>query len=466
MSIVVLKRNSRRFQAPISGRGHDGFSLVGGYRNVGAVGQTNLAKSVTRTRFRGNAPMGHGGCCGTYKISVCNSGSCCTNDPSIIKSTVKNTKGAILKQYKWIHSAYPRYWVKPDDSMPENYSQGIYVKNLTAQYSNCVVNKVDAGINEYCYSKIIETDQFYPPMGLDRSTSFLTVSGNSYGNGDYFANSSGSSGSQHRGGSLFDLNDNTFAKSNEGRYSNSGVYTYNFSTLTNQNKIPIKGDHWGIQLPNPIILYKFKLVGPPDGSNGLPKGIVIVGNSSSLVTGINAAAGERVEPWDVLFETNDLSIVDKEWGYGKTIFINLNVGVGFSKSYRGFRIIVKTTNNGAAVALAEWRLYEAQIVPDYDNKCKAASYHIGGKKYYRSFYSKDLNSRPTSCSQYITAGLYKKNNLPTPPCLQSFPMNLSHNGCDVNYLTPQEAIAAGALPSDWMNCNNETNPNCVPNSGI
>jgi hypothetical protein len=252
MSIVVLKRNSRRFQAPISGRGHDGFSLVGGYRNVGAVGQTNLAKSVTRTRFRGNAPMGHGGCCGTYKISVCNSGSCCTNDPSIIKSTVKNTKGAILKQYKWIHSAYPRYWVKPDDSMPENYSQGIYVKNLTAQYSNCVVNKVDAGIND-C---------------------------------------------------------------------------------------------------------------------------------------------------------------------------------------------------------------------DGNLQCRAASYHIGGKKYYRSFYSKDLNSRPTSCSQYVTAGLYKKNNLPTPPCLQSFPMNLSHNGCDVNYLTPQEAIAAGALPSDWMNCNNETNPNCVPNSGI
>ena len=62
MSIVALKRNSRRFLAPISGRGHDGFSLVGGHRNIGVVGPTNLAKSVTRTRFRGNAPMGHGGC--------------------------------------------------------------------------------------------------------------------------------------------------------------------------------------------------------------------------------------------------------------------------------------------------------------------------------------------------------------------------------------------------------------------
>ena len=252
MSIVALKKNSRRFQANISGKGKDGFSLVGGYRNIGAVGPTNLAKSVTRTRFRGNAPMGHGGCCGTYKISISNSGSCCTNDPNIIKTTVKNNKGSILKQYKWIHSAYPNFWVKPDDSMPENYSQGIYVKNLTAQYSNCIVNKVNTGIDN-C------------------------------------------------GGNL---------------------------------------------------------------------------------------------------------------------------------------------------------------------QCKEASYHIGGKKYYRTFYSKDLNIRPTSCSQYITAGLYKKNNLPTPPCLQSFPMKLSHNGCDVNYLTPQEAIDAGALPSDWMNCNPATNPNCVPSDGI
>ena len=107
--------------------------------------------------------------------------------------------------------------------------------------------------------------------------------------------------------------------------------------------------------------------------------------------------------------------------------------------------------------------------PDPSGKvipCKAASYHIGGKKYYRSFYSKDLNARPTSCSQYTTAGLYKKNNLPTPPCLQPFPMKLSHNGCDINFLTPQQAIDAGALPKDWMNCNPSTNPNCVPSGGI
>ena len=95
MSINVLKRKSRRFQAPISGHGKDGFSLVGGYRNIGAVGPTNLGRSVTRTPFRGPIPMGNGGCCGTYQIKIHNSGSCCTNDSSIIKPTVKRYCGHV-----------------------------------------------------------------------------------------------------------------------------------------------------------------------------------------------------------------------------------------------------------------------------------------------------------------------------------------------------------------------------------
>ena len=49
MSIVVLKKKSLRFQNTISGKEKDGFSLVGGHRNIGSVGPTNLAKSVTRT---------------------------------------------------------------------------------------------------------------------------------------------------------------------------------------------------------------------------------------------------------------------------------------------------------------------------------------------------------------------------------------------------------------------------------
>jgi hypothetical protein len=241
MSIVVLKKKSLRFQNSISGQGKDGFSLIGGHRNIGSVGPTNLAKSVSRTRFRGTAPMGHGSTNGIYKISVFNSGSCCTNDPSIIKSSVKNNRGAILHQYKWLHSAYPNYWVKSDDSRPEATSQSAYIKVISSRNSVCVENKV-----------------------------------------------------------------------------NSGIITDSCS--------------------------------------------------------------------------------------------------------------------------------------ENENICKSSSYHIGGRRIYRTFYSKDLNTYPQSCSQYTSTRYLKKNNLPTPDCLKPFPMTLNHNGCDKNYLTPEEAIADGALPSDWMNC--------------
>ena len=146
MSMVAMKRNSKRFTDPISGRGRDGFSLVGGHRNIGAVGPTNLGRSVTRTPFRGNAPMGHGGCCGQYVVNVCNSGSCCTNDPSIIKRTVKNTAGMLDNKYKWMSGVYPNWWVQ--DTSPLNMSQGMFIQKVKAEAAGLcgVVKADDAGV--------------------------------------------------------------------------------------------------------------------------------------------------------------------------------------------------------------------------------------------------------------------------------------------------------------------------------
>lgn len=131
---------------PISGRGRDGFSLVGGYRNIGAVGPTNLGRSVTRTPFRGTAPMGNGGCCGQYVVNVCNSGSCCTNDPSIIKKTVKNNAGMIDTKYKWMNGVYPNWWVQ--DTSPLNMSSGMHTRKVRAAAAGrCgVVIADDAGM--------------------------------------------------------------------------------------------------------------------------------------------------------------------------------------------------------------------------------------------------------------------------------------------------------------------------------
>ena len=120
MSIATLKRKTTKGGNPrvdpISGVGTKGFSLNGGHRNIGAVGQFRMVSNVTRTPFRGTEPMGHGGFDGEYYNHPVNSGDCCTNDNSIIKHSSLNTAGMLDEKYKWTKSQYPNYWVKDDDN--------------------------------------------------------------------------------------------------------------------------------------------------------------------------------------------------------------------------------------------------------------------------------------------------------------------------------------------------------------
>lgn len=120
MSIATLKRKTMRGGNPrldpVSGIGAKGFSLNGGYRNIGAVGQFRMVSNVTRTPFRGTQPMGHGGFNGEYYDVPSNSGAAITNDDSIIKHSSLTTAGLIDEKYKWTKSQYPRYWVKDDDN--------------------------------------------------------------------------------------------------------------------------------------------------------------------------------------------------------------------------------------------------------------------------------------------------------------------------------------------------------------
>lgn len=248
MSLVALKRKSRRFKAPISGRGTKGFSLNGGLRNQGWVGQTNLGRTNPGTPFRGAYPMGNGGCCGAYMINTQNAGGCCTNDPEVIKRSTMNTNGLL---------------------------------EATVEHPTGVLN---AGCETAC--KTI--------WAQDTSS---------------FGHSSGET--------------------------------------TRKKKL------------NAAIL--------------------------SL-------------PW---------SVEKKDQGITKC-----------------------------------------------PHDCKAASFHIGGKKYIREPYAKDLNLFSVSPGMYQQAGLMKKNWLPTPKCKQPFPIGLNHGAhCQVNFKTPGEAKSAGALPADWMNCN-------------
>ena len=145
MSIAILKKKSRhnRRIAPISGRGVDGFSLNGGTRNHGGIGQFRMISNTTRTPYRGTEPMGNGGHLGTYYNKPFNSGSCCFNDNTIIKKSTMNTAGMIDTKYKWTKGTYPNYWVQEDDnSYQMNGDQATYIRNLTQATGACVFTNV------------------------------------------------------------------------------------------------------------------------------------------------------------------------------------------------------------------------------------------------------------------------------------------------------------------------------------
>jgi hypothetical protein len=140
MSIVAMKRKSRLSNIPVS---RNGFSLNGGHRNQGWVGQTSFGRGNAKTPFKGSLPVGNGGCCGQYTESVVSAGNCCTNDSTIIKRSTKNTSGLILSRVEnptsvfnsQCNSCGPEWnnyqkvnWVKSFD--PLNHSQGLYIKNV------------------------------------------------------------------------------------------------------------------------------------------------------------------------------------------------------------------------------------------------------------------------------------------------------------------------------------------------
>ena len=126
MSIVTLKRKSRRFQVPVSA---NGFSLSGGYRNQRAIGDTNLSALTN----------------GQYNF-------CSGNDPAIVKLSTKNTKGLIYSTFLFPtcpagatpNPNYKANWVK--NFSPETRSAGQYTTDVVqANSAACVTTKTNSG---------------------------------------------------------------------------------------------------------------------------------------------------------------------------------------------------------------------------------------------------------------------------------------------------------------------------------
>ena len=80
------------------------------------------------------------------------------------------------------------------------------------------------------------------------------------------------------------------------------------------------------------------------------------------------------------------------------------------------------------------------------------NYKIGSRKTLKSTYNKRANKGAMSSSAYTKINLLRNNCLPPPPCKQPFPFMTENRGCNTEFLTPESAMLAEALPSDWLNC--------------
>jgi hypothetical protein len=78
------------------------FSLNGGCRNQGWVGQTNLSRSLPRTLMRDGVARGFGGRQGTFRqMPIVTSSVTYQEDPRVIKTSVLDTTGMLEVKTQW-----------------------------------------------------------------------------------------------------------------------------------------------------------------------------------------------------------------------------------------------------------------------------------------------------------------------------------------------------------------------------
>ena len=164
MSIVTLKRSSRRFQVPVSA---NGFSLNGGYRNQRVIGNTNLSALTS----------------GQYNF-------CSGNDPSIVKPSTKNTKGYIYSTVLFPtcpssqNCSNGNNWVK--NFSPDTRSAGQHTVDIvSASSAKCVVEKTTSGTDYGCASDCVARD--YHIGGKRFYTTYNAKNSGEYGQGSITA---------------------------------------------------------------------------------------------------------------------------------------------------------------------------------------------------------------------------------------------------------------------------------------
>ena len=379
MSIATLKKKSKQFKLGegISGRGKNGFSLNGGLRNQGWVGQGVRGRHLSRTIYRGLTPVGNGGCCGTYPEHILSQPNCSVNDPNIIKRSAMNTPGYIAATVVNPTSVFnsdcsgncQKKWVSVYTQIPD-YSIYIAEKAQAAMFcDNVVIN--GSGSQLTCY-----TDRYI---------------------------------------------DDT--------YSSTTIQTINLG------------------IPNQVINTTLVPPEPPPRTR-----LLFLDLNPAVVT----------EVLNITFTSNIAWVEDDGGTYNIPLdFTDGNPVVDSALTTVDAKIADGTVPLGPlpGVVGETWFLKYSTVVAGGGRKfipgCKA-SRRIGGKKRPLTPYFKDMRGAQDA-SWWNENRVYYINCLPPPLCKAPWPTTASRK-CKINYLTPEEAVAAGALPPDWMNCLPGTRP--------
>lgn len=206
MSLATFKRKSIHTASRgtnISGRkpggiwrnnvyGPEGFSLNGGHRNVGYVGQS-MAMSRNGTPYYGKFPQNaRHGQIGVDPVFNVNRNSILGTQAEYIKPSVLSTRGMLRLKYRWAYNGqYPNFWVQPNytGNLTDSASQAVYIQSLAAKNSGIIdinnpekyVAHLNAGcgdcekrrnftdINSYApYSKTL-----YQPLSGDQYVNYI-----------------------------------------------------------------------------------------------------------------------------------------------------------------------------------------------------------------------------------------------------------------------------------------------------
>lgn len=126
--------------------GGSGFSINGGHRNKGRVGQTS-EMSKHGTPFKGLFPIGYGGGeQGTFDrpsdtrvMNAIAGMNIRGNQHAFIKPSVLSTRGMLRYKYKWAYTGvFPNYWVQPNYTgfQTGTKSQSLYIESKAALVSS------------------------------------------------------------------------------------------------------------------------------------------------------------------------------------------------------------------------------------------------------------------------------------------------------------------------------------------